>query len=275
MLVYFQKFALKFDMEEIVINAPNVLDDEVQRDMEVKHEMEMAALHRREWQNRPHTELVSSSVRVLTNCLPPLVRDAAVNTYVALARVRAHFVDLLSLLEREFRDLNPERPAMNMMDISLYKTLPGKYRNAFARSRRYLTRRKNRIAVRIYRTREKIAYLDKAIINSEGGIPEAPQPCSLCLLAGIGSLVTPKEQPLCSNSQCVFICCLSCYYKIKHEAGAGVVPKCPGCRAVFKTRAMVIVCKKEETNPFDILSDDDESEGESEVSMPLDTDDEE
>lgn len=233
-------------------------------DGEVLIECELAGADHRKWSNRAHIDLIGDAMRERTNALPPIIRDIALNAYASFVQLRDHFDDVLALLESEYSALKSDRVAMRAIDLNIYKHLPSKYRNNFARSRRYYQRRKARLACRIVRTREKIEYLTKRIVAHEGGVPETPLPCNLCLIGGTGTLVTPQEWPLCSNKQCTFVTCMKCYGKLRAESGAGVVPKCPGCRSHFRQRGAFIVCKHEGVDPFSILSEDDETEIEKE-----------
>ena len=246
-------------------SEPDIIIDDIdaeyeiesKRDAEVLHEMEIASSNYRAWCNKEETSVVSSKLRDITNLLPPIVRDSAIDTYVAYSSLREHYDDVHELLLAEFRMLDSNRMAMRKFDPCSFKKLSPKYRNNFARSCKRLHERKARLAIRIARTREKISYLDKRVLAHEGGPPAAPQPCSLCYIEGTGTLVLPKSQPACSNVNCQFCICMDCFHKLKIGTNIREQVKCPGCRSNFVMKGLFTICRKEYMDPFNIISDDD------------------
>lgn len=244
--------------EDIILESKpeSVADDSGALDVEVLASMENAAdIYRK--------VLVPDSLRNLpekflatVNLLPPTIRSVAIENYLSFLRLREHFADVLLYLQTEFMALDDHRVSMRPFDPDLFRRLSPKFRNNFARSRKRLFARRVRLSCHIVRVRNKIRYLDNQILKHSGGPPPAPEPCSLCLLEGTGTLVLPREQPMCGTVGCKFVVCILCYRKLsKHHA---VVPECPGCRSRYNSHSVLHVRKVEERNPFDCISDDED-----------------
>lgn len=256
--------------DPVDINEMRQAVDECNTDLEILEQMENAVQDRNKLEViMEYVGPIDPVIRERTLGLPPVVREAAVHTYYAFKHVRDHYQDVLDMLASEYIKYDGERKAMSQVDLRIYKTLPGKYRNSFARSRNFWRQRKLRTGRRMTRVKAKIDYLNKHIVEHNCQIPDAPLPCDLCAIGGEGFMTLPKEQAVCSNIECKFVTCTQCFGKLKKEVSYGAVPKCPGCRAKFQMRGGTHVVKKDDNNPFDVISDEElsETDGESDVDL--------
>jgi len=209
--------------------------------------------------------------------LPLVVREAAINTYRSFVSLRDHYADAYDILESEIEAYNLSRAAFRRMEVKPYRSLPPRYRNNFSRSRRFWNQRAQRYKKRMDRLKAKIDFLNKNIVEKDDSLPPCASICDLCNLAGDKTLTWPKQQALCSNAQCKFITCLPCFAELKSKTLPGITPLCPACRSKYVMKNTTMVARKEEYNPFDVISDDEgpsDSEAESLPSTSSSSDEE-